>query len=124
MIDPTKSKWLDVVGGFVAVAVTTMMGFITMAPYLGYAPIPSVDAAIVSQHQTTIQNVFIAIVSFFFGTSVGTRQKDSTIDSQAKTISAAQNALAPLVPPAAILQPGQTAVVAAASDPESPPAGE
>ncbi len=72
-----KPAWLDSVGAFVAVSVTALVAFQTIAPY--FLTIPQEAEAIIGQQQTMLQTVFIAVVSFFFGASLGGRQKDRAI---------------------------------------------
>ncbi len=91
-----NAKWMDSVGAFVCIFITTTEIFITVAPYFGLSP-NGVDSAISSQQNTIMQNVFISIVSFLIGASVGTRKKDDTIKT---AVEASAKAAAAITPPA------------------------
>lgn len=71
-----KLEWTAVL---VILAVTGTELFVTVAPYFGLHA--TGEAAAISQQQTIIQNVFISVVSFLIGSSVGTRKKDDMIAS-------------------------------------------
>jgi hypothetical protein len=95
-LDPTTSPLIERTGAFVAVTVVCLMGWCLVLPYItAYFNIQVSDAdhAAQNQIQTTISNVFVAVVSFFFGASAGTRKKDETIQTLATTADKAQNAL-------------------------------
>lgn len=93
-LDPTKSRLMEWVAAFVIIGFTAMEAFITVAPYLGLTPAAS-DAAVLAQHQTTIQNITLAIIAFLFGASVGTQKKDEAINTLVNTTAAAQAAASP-----------------------------
>ncbi len=112
------AKWMDPVGAFVCVFITATEIFITIAPYFGLSP-QAVDSAISSQQNTIMQNVFISIVSFLIGASVGTRKKDDTIKTVVETAAKAQAALPP-VPgsvPVVPVAPGEAVTVKAETKP-------
>lgn len=101
---------------FVGVSLMFMLAFTTAAPYLFTIKSPDLIRQI-DQTQNTIQNLALILFGFLFGASVGTRAKDATIDTLAKTA----NAALPAPPTTDVtLQPGDTATVSAAP-PESPP---
>lgn len=116
-LDPTKSRVMEFVAAFVIVGFTAMMAFITVAPYFGLAVATGSDAAIIAQHQTTIQNVTLAIVSFLFGASIGTQKKDDALATQATTIATAQAARNPPAVPDIVVPQGDTVTVKAADSP-------
>lgn len=89
-LDPAKSRLMEGVAAFVIVGFTAMNAFITVAPYLGLTT-STADAAILAQHQTTISNITLAIISFLFGASVGTQKKDEAIKTLADTAAQAAN---------------------------------
>jgi hypothetical protein len=111
--------------GFVAgVILMVLLSFNTAAPYIcawqaQECVVPDSLIRLLDQNQNTIQNLAIYLFGFLFGTSVGKRLSESTLDTQAKTIADAQAALAPLASttaPDVTLKPGQTATVAASED--------
>jgi hypothetical protein len=115
-LDPTTSPLIERTGAFVAITVMFLMAWCLALPYMtAYfnLQITDTDHAALSQIETTISNVFVAVASFFFGASVGTRKKDDTIQTLAATADKAQNALpivagaAPVVP----VGPGEKVVV-------------
>lgn len=98
--DPTTSPLIERTGAFVAITVLFLMGWCLILPYItAYfsLQISDSDHAALSQIETTISNVFVAVVSFFFGASAGTRKKDDTLATLANTAAKAQDAL-PAVP--------------------------
>lgn len=90
-----RPKWLDNVGAFVLCSVTVAFMVVTIGPYFGLQTGSSVDAVTANQN-AVVNNLFIAIVSFFVGASVSNRKKDEAIATQSATIQAAQAALAPV----------------------------
>lgn len=78
-----NQKWMEKCTVFVIVMVTLTIIFMTIGPYFGFKPIGETSS--LSQQQTIIQNVFISIVSFLIGASVGTRKKDDTISTLSTT---------------------------------------
>jgi hypothetical protein len=89
-LTPDNSKLLERIGAFVAIMVMLDMTWLVIAPSFGF-PVTE------DQIKTTVANVFIAVTSFFFGASVGTRKKDDTIQTLTTTAAKAQDAL-PAVP--------------------------
>jgi hypothetical protein len=78
----------------------------------------------IDQTQNTIQNLALILFGFLFGASVGSRAKDTTINTLATTASSAQAALAPL-PGATVnaditIPPGGSATVSASPEEPSP----
>jgi hypothetical protein len=86
-IDSKPSDWMVAVAAFIAIAVTTAVIFIAIAPYFGYNPERG-NGTLLAQQQTILQNVFISIVAFFFGYSAGTSRKDETISTLATATNA------------------------------------
>ena len=89
------AKWMDTVGAFVCILIASTEVFITIAPYFGLSP-SGVDSAISSQQNTIMQNVFISIVSFLIGASVGTRKKDETIQTAVQAAAKSQSPNGPM----------------------------
>lgn len=114
-LDPSKSATMERVAAFVIVSFTTMQGFITIAPYMGWVAMGS-DAAILAQHQATIQNITISIISFLFGASVGTQKVQDAAKATAEAASAVAKNSAPATPDV-VIPPGGQATVAAADEP-------
>ena len=85
-VDHTPPRWMNAVAAFLAVTVCSTEVIITLAPYFGLHPL-STDPATQAQQQTIMQNVFIGVVGFFFGASVGTRAKDDAIKNLAAATS-------------------------------------
>ena len=115
-LDPTTSPLIERTGAIVAVTVLILMGLCLLLPYAAAhygLQINDSDHAALSQIQTTIGNVFVAIVSFFFGASAGTKKKDDTVATLAATNAKAQDALAPLpsAVPTVPVAPGDKVVV-------------
>lgn len=95
---------------FLVIAFVSLFGWVTIAPYFMVIPIESHQLII--QQITTIQNIMLAVVAFYFGQSQGNLRKDATIGTLAKT---AQVAGAQLASPkdGIVVPPGDTATVAA-----------
>ena len=93
---PANQRWMENVAAFLAVSIASTQIFITIAPYVGFVVSQGNDLTLMAQQQTIIQNVFVAIVAFFFGASVGTRKKDEAINTLSSTAAKAQDALAPV----------------------------
>lgn len=110
-----SSKWMNFIGGFLAVAVTIIVSAQTIIPY--FFSIAEANASLIGQQQTLFQNVFIMVISFFFGASVGTRLKDSTIDTLTNTNAAAQATVLPTK--ITTIEPGQTATVVNDANPST-----
>lgn len=87
------TRWMERCAVGVIASVTAAFIFTVIAPYFGLTPKGEVSS--ISQQQTIVQNVFISIVSFLIGASVGTRKKDDTIQTLSTTAATAQNALTP-----------------------------
>jgi hypothetical protein len=84
-----KPKWLDPVGAFVICALTFCFCVVTVGPYFGVIP-GTVDETVAANQNAVVNNLFIAVVSFFIGASVATRKKDDAISTLADTAKAAQ----------------------------------
>ena len=116
ILDPTKSVLIERTGAVVAVTVLILMGLCLVLPFLAAhynLQISTSDQAALSQIETTISNVFVAVVSFFFGASAGTRAKDEAIKTLSATAAHAQAAL-PAVPgamPSVPVAPGDKVIV-------------
>lgn len=91
MANDDKPKWLDPIGAFVLLCLTVMFCVVTIGPYFGLHP--DVDDA---NQKAVVNNLFIAVVSFFVGGSVQNRKKDEVIATSVNTAAKAQDALAPL----------------------------
>lgn len=115
-LDPTTSPLIERTGAIVAITVLMLMGLCLILPFVAAhynLQISSSDQAALSQIETTISNVFVAVVSFFFGASAGTRKKDDTVATLAATAAKAQDALPPVpgVSPTVPVSPGEKVVV-------------
>lgn len=117
-----QAGWLDVVGAAIALIVMSVYAFTVMAPYFLAANTNPELIQLIDRNKGTVDTVTVAVVMFFFGASVGRSRDATTISTLASTAAVAQAALAPLNPePAVVLEPGQSAVVAAS--PEIPTDG-
>lgn len=110
-------EWLAI---FVGTALMLMLAFTTAAPYVcawstPVCKIPPDLVRQIDQTQNTIQNLALILFGFLFGASVGTRMKDATIDTLAKTAQTAGAALSP-PPEAIVLKPGESATATATAD--------
>lgn len=90
-----KPKWLDPVGAFVILTLTVAFMIVTIGPYFGLHPV-STDMTTAANQNAVVNNLFIAVLSFFIGGSVSNRTKDAAISTLAATAQTAQSALAPL----------------------------
>jgi type IV secretory pathway VirB3-like protein len=82
-------------GAFVAAAMTLLLGFTIYAMIYEAIPEQNQNALLVLIGALTT-NV-TSIVSFYYGASSGTRQKDATIQTLSSTAATAQAALTPTV---------------------------
>jgi hypothetical protein len=82
-------------GAFVAAAMTLLLGFTIFALIYETVPDKNQNALLVLIGALTT-NV-TSIVSFYYGASSGTRQKDTTIQTLSATAATAQAALTPTV---------------------------
>lgn len=99
MLDPTKSPILERTAVFVAIAVVCDVWWALSAPYMAAffgIVLGDSDRALVGQVVSAIINVFLLVVGFFFGTSVGRRQQEDSINKLASTAKTAQEALTPV----------------------------
>jgi hypothetical protein len=103
-----SSTWMNFVGGFIAISVTIIVAAQTLIPY--FQVIPEASQGAIGQQITMFQTVFIMVVSFFFGATVGARIKDATAAKQADTI-----ARQVVAPPSSVipLAPGESTTVKA-----------
>lgn len=116
MLDPNKSPMLERVGAVVALSVVVLMAWSLLLPFIAaqyHLTLTESDRALLSQVETTINNVFIAVVSFFFGASVGNRSKDESISKLVSTAQSAQAALTPAPTAQVPLAAGEQVVVKA-----------
>lgn len=67
---------MELVAGFIACMLTVVVCVEAILPYYGYLPRDG-NNSLVAAHDALIGNMFIAVVSFFFGASVGSRQKEN-----------------------------------------------
>lgn len=109
---PAHTSAMEKLGLFVGVMLTLMVAFVTVAPF--FVAAPEVGQRLIDQQQTMLQTVFIALASFLYGTSVGNRQKDSTIDTLARTAQTAGVALSGGTD-SIVLPPGASATATATS---------
>lgn len=117
-------EWINALtGAFVAVAIVILTGITTW--FLLSHEIPKDNQTIVGQLQGSLWTSIGGIVGYFYGASVASRAKDRTISTLASTAGAAQAALPPVPGTAAaadvVIEPGQTATVAATTQGETPP---
>jgi hypothetical protein len=77
---------LEAMATFLVVAFVSLFGWVTVAPYFMVIPLESQQ--LIVQQITTIQNIMLAVVSFFFGQSSGNLKKDATISDLAKNVPA------------------------------------
>jgi hypothetical protein len=110
MITPT-STLMERLGFAFGLGLLFLLAFTTAAPYVFSIKSPELIRQI-DQTQNTIQNLCLILASFLYGTSVGKRIAENTIDTLAKTAQAAGAALSS--PADSIsLAPGASATVAA-----------
>jgi hypothetical protein len=125
-LDPALSPIIERTGAFVAITVIVLMGMCLLLPFLAahyQLKINDADHAALSQIETTISNVFVAVVSFFFGASAGTRKKDEAVATLAATAAKAQDALPPVngAAPSVPVEVGAKVVVEGVQhDPKAP----
>jgi hypothetical protein len=98
---------LEGMAAFLVVAFVLLFGWVTIAPYFLVIPIESQQ--LIVQQITTIQNVMLAVVAFFFGQSSGNLKKDATISSLVK------NPPPPAQPPLEI-KPGDSVKITTATE--------
>lgn len=79
-----NAEILDKVAAILAVGTTTAVLAAAMVPY--FLDIPKDNHNLIVQGQTTIWNGWLVILSFYFGTTVGGRKYQNTIERQAKVI--------------------------------------
>jgi hypothetical protein len=131
VLDATKSDRLERLAVFVGVAIVCQVTLAHFMPYVAaYLKITLTDSdrALVSQIVSAEINVLLILVGFLFGTSLGRKQNEDTINKQADAMNKAQTALTPIV--SAVtgsdknveLKPGEAARVAATEpQPENQP---
>lgn len=73
---------LEAMAAFLVIAFVLLFAWVTIAPYFLVIPIESQQ--LIVQQITTIQNVMLAVVAFFFGQSSGNLKKDATISNLVK----------------------------------------
>lgn len=88
IIDPSKSPLMEKCAAFVIVSITFLFGWVVIAPYFGYT-LSQADLTLVSSVQNTLQNVFLLIMGFLFGSAMKNQAKDDTIASLTATVAAA-----------------------------------
>jgi hypothetical protein len=82
MIGPSTA-FVERLGMIVGLALVLMMMFTTVAPF--FIAVPQASIRLIDQQQTILQSVFMVLVGYLWGNSAGNRQKDSTIDTLART---------------------------------------
>lgn len=108
---------LNVTGAVVAVLLVLLLGLAIGALLMRAVPDANMNVLLVllGALATNVTNV----VQFLFGSSAGTRQKDSTLATLANTAAAAQAAL-PSVNPSIPVAPGEKLVVEGSGDASVP----
>lgn len=101
----SDSQWLiERMAAFLIIAFVCLFGWVTIAPYFMIVPVESQQ--LIVQQITTIQNIMLAVVSYFFGQSQGNLKKDSVISHLVKN--PAQN---PPTAPGVTIAAGETATI-------------
>lgn len=97
-----------------------LLAVTTMAPYAcawqgAQCHVPDNLVRLLDQNQNTVQNLAIYLFGFLFGTSVGKRKQEDTIDTLAKTAQTAGAALSGVATDAEaiVLAPGEQATATA-----------
>lgn len=94
-----KSPLLERMAAVGIVWVFSMMTFSLVLPYIASylgVEINEADRALVNSIVSAINNAFVWVLGFLYGQSVGSRQKDATLNTAVNTAAKAQDALAPL----------------------------
>jgi hypothetical protein len=89
----TSTTTMNVTGAVVGMIMVALLGFTIWALVKYTIPTENTNALLILIG--VLSTNVTAIVSFFFGASVGNRQKDQTIAQQATTNAVAQAALTP-----------------------------
>lgn len=107
-------------GGRIAFLMCLMLGFSLWA--LVFREVPEANQNALLVVIGILAGAVGTVVNFYFSSTSTSKQQQGIIADQASTIKTAQDVLAPLAAPAVVLEPGQSAVVAAS--PENPTNGE
>jgi hypothetical protein len=110
--------FVERLGLIVGCALTALFAFETIAPY--FLSIPQSSLRLIDQQQTILQSVFMVLVGYLWRDAEGSRVKNETIATLAKTAQNAGAALAAPPTPDVTLQPGDTATVSAAPTGDTP----
>lgn len=105
MLTPDQQRLLEWMAAFLVVAFVSLFAFVTIAPY--FMTVPPERHQLIIQQITTIQNIMLAVVSFFFGQSSGNLKKDQTISTLAKSM--------PPGPGTVEVKPGESATITTAT---------
>lgn len=116
MTAPKTPETLNITGAFIGVVMVILLGFVLWA--LIFKTVPDANQSVLLVVIGALTTNVTAICAFFFGTSLGSRQKDTTISTQADTNAKAQAALAPLpgAAPTIPVAPGDKVVVEGTAD--------
>ncbi len=95
MSDTSAPGTLNGTGAAIGILMVGLLGFVLWA--LIFKEVPDANQNVLLVVIGTLTANVTAICAFFYGASLGSRQKDSTIAQQATTAARAQDALAPLV---------------------------
>jgi hypothetical protein len=110
-----NSSSMERLGMIYGVGLVVMLAFTVVAPYAFTIKSPELIRQI-DQTQNTIQNLCLILASFLFGTSVGKRMQESTIDTLAKTAQTAGAALSGVGPATMKVGPNEQAVAVPTDD--------
>jgi hypothetical protein len=106
--DRYTRTYVEMLGLIVGSSLVLMMIFTTVAPF--FVSVPQASIRLIDQQQTILQSVFLVLVGYLWRDAEGSRVKNETINTLAKTAAA----VAPPTPSADVtLKPGDTATVAA-----------
>ncbi len=86
------NPFVERLGLIVGVALVLMMGFTTVAPF--FVAVPQASIRLIDQQQTILQSVFMVLVGYLWRDAEGSRMKNETINTLAKTAQATGAALA------------------------------
>lgn len=108
---PTTPGTLNVTGAVIGIGMVALLGFVLWA--LIFKTVPDANQNVLLVVIGALTTNVTAICAFFYGASLGSRQKDTTIAVQADTQNKAQSALAPIpgASPTIPVAPGDKVVV-------------
>lgn len=79
--------YVEVLGLIVGSSMVLMMLFTTVAPF--FVAVPQASIRLIDQQQTILQSVFLVLVGYLWRDAEGSRVKNDTINTLAKTAAAA-----------------------------------